>query len=61
MIPTHRWGEAMGIHGLCFSTGLAIGPALGGWITGSFPIAYLFYVSSFFALLSIAILNGVID
>jgi MFS family permease len=56
LIPTHRWGEAMGIHGLCFSTGLAIGPALGGWITGSFPIAYLFYVSSFFALLSIAIL-----
>ncbi len=56
LIPTHRWGEAMGIHGLCFSTGLAIGPALGGLITGYYPIAMLFYCSSFFALLSIIIL-----
>src|SRR5215207_1400988 len=29
IIPSNRWGEAMGIHGLCFSTGLAIGPAIG--------------------------------
>jgi MFS family permease len=56
VIPASRWGEAMGIHGLCFSTGLAIGPALGGIITAWFPIDVLFYASSFFALMSIAIL-----
>jgi MFS family permease len=53
VIPFSRWGEAMGIHGLCFSTGLAIGPALGGLITAYFPISVLFYCSSLFAFMSI--------
>jgi MFS family permease len=56
IIPGNRWGEAMGIHGLCFSTGLAIGPALGSFITARYSINILFYASSLFALLSIAIL-----
>lgn len=56
VIPFNRWGEAMGIHGLCFSTGLAIGPALGGWLTSHFSISALFYASSLFALMSIGIL-----
>ncbi len=56
VVPFYRWGEAMGIHGLCFSTGLAIGPALGGLITAYFPISVLFYCSSFFAFGSIIIL-----
>ena len=56
IIPSNRWGEAMGIHGLCFSTGLAIGPALGGFITTFYSINWLFYCSSLFALLSIIIL-----
>ena len=56
VIPFHRWGEAMGIHGLCFSTGLAIGPALGELLTAHFPISVLFYCSSLFALMSIVIL-----
>ncbi len=56
VIPIGRWGEAMGIHGLCFSTGLAIGPALGAIITANFSIDALFYCSSGFALMSIAIL-----
>lgn len=56
VIPANRWGEAMGIHGLCFSTGLAIGPALGSWLTAMYPINILFYCSSFFAFLSILIL-----
>lgn len=56
VIPLARWGEAMGIHGLCFSTGLAIGPALGGLITAYYSINILFYCSSLFALLSIVIL-----
>ncbi len=56
IIPSHRWGEAMGIHGICFSTGMAIGPALGSYITGHYSIQVLFYASSAFALLSILIL-----
>ncbi|UKJ07035.1 MFS transporter [Solitalea lacus] len=56
LIPLNRWGEAMGIHGIFFSTGMAIGPAIGSWITSHFSINILFYCSSFFALLSIVIL-----
>jgi MFS family permease len=56
VIPPSRWGEAMGIHGLCFSTGLAIGPAIGSFITAYYSINVLFYASSLFALASIGIL-----
>lgn len=56
IIPENRWGEAMGIHGLCFSTGLAIGPAIGSAISAHYSINMLFYCSSLFALLSILIL-----
>jgi MFS family permease len=54
--PPERWGEAMGIHGLCFSIGMAIGPALGGFISLHYSLDVLFYTSSAFALLSILIL-----
>ncbi|RYG19199.1 MAG: MFS transporter [Chitinophagaceae bacterium] len=56
LVPSGKWGEAMGVHGVCFSTGLAIGPAIGSEITAHFSIHYLFYCSSIFALLSIVIL-----
>lgn len=56
LVPVNRWGEAMGVHGVCFSTGLAIGPAIGSTITAHFSIDILFYCSSLFALLSIVIL-----
>jgi MFS family permease len=56
LVPVNRWGEAMGVHGLCFSTGMAIGPAIGSAITDHFSINILFYCSSLFALLSIGIL-----
>lgn len=56
IIPPNRWGEAMGIHGLCFSTGMAIGPAIGSAITAWYSINAMFYCSSAFALLSILIL-----
>lgn len=56
LVPVHRWGEAMGVHGVCFSTGLAIGPAIGSLITDHFSIDILFYTSSLFALMSIVIL-----
>lgn len=54
--PSSRWGEALGIHGLFFSTGMAIGPAIGSAITASYSIHILFYCSSFLAFLSIGIL-----
>lgn len=56
LVPENRWGEAMGVHGICFSTGLAIGPAIGSLITNHFSIDILFYCSSAFALMSIVIL-----
>lgn len=56
IIPVSRWGEALGVHGLCFSTGMAIGPAIGSAITTYYSIDVLFYCSSLFALLSILIL-----
>lgn len=56
IVPAGKWGEAMGVHGVCFSTGLAIGPAIGSTITDHYSINILFYCSSLFALLSIVIL-----
>jgi len=56
VVPRERWGEALGIHGLCFSTGMAIGPAIGSTIKIYSSINMLFYASSVFALLSIIIL-----
>lgn len=56
IIPKQRWGEALGMHGLCFSLGMAIGPAIGSEITRHFDLNVLFYCSSAFALLSILII-----
>lgn len=56
LVPAGKWGEAMGVHGVCFSTGLAIGPAIGSAITDHYTINVLFYCSSLFALMSIVIL-----
>lgn len=56
LVPVARWGEAMGIHGLCFSTGMAVGPAIGSTIVQFYSIQVLFYASSALALLSIVIL-----
>lgn len=61
LVPSAKWGEAMGIHGVCFSTGLAIGPAIGSAITAHYSINILFYCSSLFALMSIVILANMKD
>jgi len=55
IIPQKRWGEALGIHGLCFSIGGALGPAVGSLITNAFGINFMFYCSSLLAFLSIII------
>lgn len=55
IIPSNRWGEALGMHGLCFSIGGAIGPAIGSFVALKYDINTMFYVSSLFAFLSIII------
>jgi MFS family permease len=56
IIPRERWGEALGLHGICFSIGMAIGPAMGSTITLYSSINTMFFTSSFLALMSIVIL-----
>jgi MFS family permease len=56
IVPANRRGEAMGIHGMCMGIGSAFGPAVGSMISLAFSLNALFYTSSVFALLSIAIL-----
>ncbi|PTT18632.1 MFS transporter [Flavobacterium sp. HMWF030] len=56
IIPRERWGEALGLHGLCFSIGMALGPAIGSTIKMYSSMNMLFYASSVFALMSIVIL-----
>ncbi|WP_394748945.1 MFS transporter [Spongiimicrobium salis] len=53
IIPKNRLGEAMGIQGLCFSLGLALGPALGSYIKLYSNYDVLFYSSSCMALLAV--------
>src|SRR5690606_25035178 len=55
IIPQHRWGEALGMHGLCFSIGGAIGPAIGSYIALVSDLNTMFYSSSAFAFVSIII------
>lgn len=56
--PAHRRAEAMGMVGLFSTIGLAIGPAIGGYITPIWGITIMFQVSAVFALLSVVILAG---
>ncbi|MEM9362097.1 MAG: MFS transporter [Bacteroidota bacterium] len=56
IVPSERLGEAMGIQGIAFSTGLALGPALGSLIKLYFSYGVLFYSSSFLALVSILLM-----
>lgn len=55
IIPQNRWGEALGMHGLAFAVGSAIGPAIGSFIAARYGADLMFYCSSAFALLSIVI------
>ncbi|KAF2328686.1 MFS transporter [Flavobacterium ginsenosidimutans] len=55
IIPQKRWGEALGMHGLCFSIGGALGPAVGSMIVNAYGMNVMFYSSSFLAFLSIII------
>ncbi|WP_435625756.1 MFS transporter [Flagellimonas sp.] len=58
IVPEERLGEAMGIQGIAFSTGLALGPALGSLIKVHFSYQILFFSSSLLALFAIALMLG---
>ena len=56
VIPPKKWGEAFGIQGLFFTSGLAMGPAIGSAIKLYYSYEVLFYSSSFMAFLSISLI-----
>ncbi|WP_026946528.1 MFS transporter [Algoriphagus marincola] len=56
IVPFFQRGEAMGIQSLFGSLGMAVGPALGGWLATFWPLNYIFYTSAAIAIFSILIL-----
>jgi MFS family permease len=54
---THR-GEAIGFLGLCGSSGMALGPAIGSLVADLYSVEFMFYCSSVASLLSVLILAG---
>lgn len=58
-IPKARWGEALGIQGLFYSTGLALGPAVGSLIKANYSFDIMFYSSSAIALLALILMQQV--
>ncbi|MBC9910884.1 MFS transporter [Chitinophaga varians] len=58
IIPYNRRGEAMGMVGLASTIGMALGPAIGGYMAVRWNINVMFQVSAVFALLSVVILIG---
>lgn len=58
LVPYKRRAEAMGMVGLFSTIGLALGPAIGGFIAARWNIYVMFQVSAVFALLSVVILVG---
>jgi MFS family permease len=59
IVMPHRRGEAMGIHAMAGSLGMAFGPAIGGTVMIYFDYPVLFYTSSFLAFLSLIIVFNV--
>jgi len=55
IVPAKHWGEALGIQGLFFSSGLALGPAIGSFIKLHASFDVLFYSSSFMALIPVVL------
>jgi len=59
IIPPDRRGEAMGFLGTAGTLGMAGGPAIGGLLGNHFSLNAVFYCSSAFALLSMAIVFNI--
>lgn len=58
IVPFNRRGEAMGMVGLASTIGMALGPAIGGYMALRWNINVMFQLSAMFALLSVVILIG---
>ena len=58
VIPADRRGEAMGWLGTTGTLGMAMGPAIGGWVSRDFGINTMFYLSSACGLGAAAIVFG---
>ncbi|RFS23355.1 MFS transporter [Chitinophaga silvatica] len=58
IVPVTRRGEAMGMVGLFSTIGMAMGPAIGGYVAVRWNINVMFQLSALFALLSVVILVG---
>lgn len=58
IVPVTRRGEAMGMVGLFSTIGMAMGPAIGGFVAVRWNINIMFQLSAVFALLSVVILIG---
>ncbi|CAL1521049.1 MFS transporter [Chitinophaga sp. MM2321] len=58
LVPFTRRGEAMGMVGLASTIGMALGPAIGGYMAVRWNINVMFQLSAVFALLSVVILVG---
>lgn len=58
IVPIHRRGEAMGIMGVSMNLGASLFPPLGSYLVLEYSMDIMFYVSSFIALVSIAMLMG---
>ena len=52
IVPNHKRGEALGILGICGSSGMALGPAIGSYIANEFSMDTMFYCSSVIGLFS---------
>src|SRR5258708_20328860 len=58
VIPADRRGEAMGFIGTASAIGMASGPAICGAVANQLGLDCVFYLSSFFAFLAIAVTLG---
>jgi len=58
IIPAERRGEAMGLLGTAGAVGMASGPAIGGMLANRAGLDAMFYCSSAFALISVALIAG---
>lgn len=56
VVPFNKRGEAMGVLGFFSSLGMAVGPSIGSYIAFYKGIDMMFYSSSLFAFLSVAVL-----
>ncbi|MEZ4776109.1 MAG: MFS transporter [Bacteroidia bacterium] len=61
IVPVHRRGEAMGIMGVSMNLGASLFPPIGSYLVLEYSMEWMFYVSSFIALISIGILFNLKD